>query len=164
MRRGRRGSTLIEFTLVGIPMIFILLSITEMARGMWVYHSLASATNSAARLASLHGAGCGTPNNCLITLDTLASTIQHSAPGLIPGTLNVTFTSTAGDTTCNPLSACIGNSTQWPPSGANAVGANIEVSGSYLFRSGLAIFVPGAGGLLFGQVRFKAYSRQQVQF
>jgi Flp pilus assembly protein TadG len=163
-RNRLRGSTLIEFTLVGIPMIFILLSIAEMARGLWVYHSLAVAVNSAARLASLHGAGCGTPNSCTITIGTIATNFQQAAPGLIPGAINVSLISPAGTTTCNPLSTCGGNSTQWPPSGGNSVGANVEVSATYVYQSGLSIFVPGSGGLLFGQVRFTANSRQQVQF
>ena len=44
--RGRTGSTLIEFTLVGIPLIFVLISTFEMARGMWNYQTLAYAVRA----------------------------------------------------------------------------------------------------------------------
>ena len=42
MTRNRlRGSATIEMALVGIPIIFTLSSRFEMARGMWIYHTLA---------------------------------------------------------------------------------------------------------------------------
>ena len=55
-RRG--GSSLIEFTLVGIPLIFVLLSTFEMARGMWLYHTLAYAARQGTRYAIVHGVNC----------------------------------------------------------------------------------------------------------
>ena len=70
-RRQRGGSTVIEFTLVGIPMIFVFISTFEMARGMWIYHSLAYAVKEATRYASVHGASCTTsPNTCGVTIGT----------------------------------------------------------------------------------------------
>ena len=60
-RRDRRsGTTLLEFVLVGIPLLFLGISITEMARGMWQYHTLQFATKQAAAYASVHGATCDT--------------------------------------------------------------------------------------------------------
>ena len=111
-RRTARGSTLVEFTLVGIPLIFIMISVAEMARGMWVYHSLVVAVNSTARLASMHGAGCGSPNSCTITLGTVASNLQTAAPGLIPGLVNLTLTSPAGTANCNPVTSCTSGASQ----------------------------------------------------
>jgi hypothetical protein len=163
-RRRRRGSSLVEFTFVGIPLLFILIAVAEMSRGMWSYYLLATAVNTACRTASLHGAGCGSPNSCQVTIGTLATQIQSAGPGLIPQSINVTLTSPSGSTTCNPLSSCSGNSSVWPPAGGNSVGANIEISATYVFSSGLAMFVPGSGGFIFGKARFAAYSRQQVQF
>ena len=49
--RSAKGSTLLEFTLVGIPVIFVLISTIEMARGMWMYHTLCHAVKEAARFA-----------------------------------------------------------------------------------------------------------------
>jgi Flp pilus assembly protein TadG len=41
--QGGKGSAIVEFTLVAIPLIFIQISIVEICRGMWDYHSLAQA-------------------------------------------------------------------------------------------------------------------------
>ena len=54
MRRAkgnRKGVAMIEFTFVGIPMIFVLVSSFEMARGMWIYHTMAYAVKEGARYA-----------------------------------------------------------------------------------------------------------------
>src|SRR5215471_18790761 len=53
--RQRGGSSLIEFTLVGIPIIFVLISTFEMSRGMWLYHTLAYAAREGTRYAIVHG-------------------------------------------------------------------------------------------------------------
>src|SRR5215831_11346653 len=42
-RQFQRGATTVEMTLVGIPLMFVLVSIFEMSRGMWVYHTVANA-------------------------------------------------------------------------------------------------------------------------
>src|SRR5882762_5274489 len=58
-RRDRcRGSNILEFTLVGIPLVFILISTFEMARGMWNYHVMAYAVKEGTRYASVHGNNC----------------------------------------------------------------------------------------------------------
>ena len=57
-RRRRRGATMLEMTLVGIPTIFILISIFEISRGIWMYETLAYAAKAGVRFASVHGADC----------------------------------------------------------------------------------------------------------
>ena len=47
MRNRERGTTLLEFTLVGIPLIFLLISTVEISRGMWQYHTLAHLPHNA---------------------------------------------------------------------------------------------------------------------
>ena len=42
-RKSQRGGSLIEFTFVGIPLMFVLISIFEASRGMWTYNLLAHA-------------------------------------------------------------------------------------------------------------------------
>ena len=42
-RRAQRGATTIEMTLVGIPIIFLLISTFEISRGMWMYNTAATA-------------------------------------------------------------------------------------------------------------------------
>jgi Flp pilus assembly protein TadG len=51
--KERGGTSLVEFTLVGIPMIFLLISTFEVARGMWEYHTLAYAVKEGTRVPSL---------------------------------------------------------------------------------------------------------------
>ena len=57
---------MLEFVLVGIPLIFVILSIFEIARGMWTYQTLAFAVREGTRYAIMHGKGCASPNTCLL--------------------------------------------------------------------------------------------------
>ncbi len=159
MPRARHGNTILEFTLAAIPMIFAQISIVEICRGMWDYHSLAQAVKAASRLASTRGAGCAAAG-CTVTVGQIAA----NAVGMPATSLNVTLTSNAGTVSCAPLSNCLADSGSWPPAGGNAVGSDIVVSGSYIFNSALTMFVPGKGGTQFSGVTFKAYSRQVVVY
>ena len=40
---------MVEMTMVGIPLIFMLLAIFEMSRGMWMYHTLSYAVKNGVR-------------------------------------------------------------------------------------------------------------------
>jgi Flp pilus assembly protein TadG len=162
-RNGRKGNAIIEFTLVAIPLIFIQISIVEMCRGMWDYHSLAQAVKVASREAATRGAGCAGAG-CAMTVGQIATTISGFAVGMPASSLNVTLTSNAGNVTCNPLSTCAGNNTVWPPAGGNAVGSDIIITGSYNFTSMLMMFVPGTNGMQFSGVTFTAKSRQVLLF
>ena len=75
---------MIEFTLVGIPMIFLLISIFEISRAMWNYHTLAFAIREATRYAAVHGSGCSTDphNSCQATVAQVAQRIQDAGIGL----------------------------------------------------------------------------------
>ena len=153
-RRRNRGQTLLEFTFVGIPMIFTLISIFEISRGMWIYHTLAYSVKVGVRYASVHGLNCGpslndpqNPNNCLVTMGaktmspadcnvisgvtpspgpppSVATAIWCAGVGLDPSTTTLTFTDNFGTTNC-ALNAC--PATTWPTPGSAAVnnkGAN----------------------------------------
>jgi Flp pilus assembly protein TadG len=169
-RRGqRRGSTLIEFTLVGIPMIFVLISTFEMARGMWIYHTLAYAVKEATRYASVHGVSCTTsPNSCGVTIGDIATVLKRSGPALIPNQLTVTFKPSAGSSTTGTLATLMTSTTAWPPAspaGTNAIGQPLTISAVYPFRSAIAMFWPGTkaqGGP--GLVYFPASSTDRIQF
>lgn len=160
---GRRGNAIIEFTLVAIPLLFIQISIVEICRGMWDYHSLAQAVKAAARAAATRGAGCA-GTGCAMTVGQMAATISGYAIGMPASSLNVTLTSNAGNVTCNPLSACTASATVWPPAGGNSVGSDIIVSGSYNFSSMVMMFVPGTKGMQFSGVTFMAKSRQSILY
>ena len=164
-KHREKGQSLIEFTLVGIPLIFAIISIVEVSRGMWAYHSLCYAMNEATRFVATKGKGCsfGT-NSCAVTVGGIAQQIANTA-ALPPSDLNVTLYSASGNVPCNPISACYNDNTTWPPNGDNAPGTDIKVAGQYTFVSALGMFWPGAGrGENFGTFYFPAYSRQQMQF
>jgi Flp pilus assembly protein TadG len=105
-RRNQTGRSLIEFTLVGIPLILILISVIDMSIAMWDYHTLAYAVREGARYASTKGQGCTySGNTCGITVANVAQQIASAGLGLVPGQLKVTLTSSAGSVTCNPVSS-----------------------------------------------------------
>lgn len=169
MRRRSRecgGSTLVEFTLVGIPMIFVLISTFEMARGMWLYHTLAYAIKAGARYASVHGWDCSqNTNNCLVTIGQVASVIQTAGPGIDVTQLQVTFQPAGKALWPRTLQNCLGDNTYWPPAGSNGVGTPITISGTYPFTSAIAMFWPGTRPQgTFAAVTFPASSTEHIQF
>jgi len=165
----RGGTTMIEFILVGIPMIFVLISIFEMGRGMWTYHSLAYAVKEAARYASVHGESCTTaPNSCGVTIGNIATVLKTAGTALIPSQTTVTFTPASGSATTGTLSSLLSNNTAWPPSspsGTNSIGQLITISAKIPFRSAMSMFWPGTrpqGAV--GLVYFPASSTERIQF
>jgi Flp pilus assembly protein TadG len=168
-RKRRRGATLIEFVLAGIPAIFLIISVEEIGRGMWNYHTLARAVNAAAHLAAVRGQGCTTStNSCSVSVGTITTAIQSAGPGLLPNKLKVQLTTNSGDvTTCNPISNCTSSSTTWPPStnSDNVPGKGLTVSAQYSFQTPLAMFWPGAGKAdLASSFTFPAASTQLILF
>jgi Flp pilus assembly protein TadG len=161
--RVRKGSSAVEFTLAAIPMLFVQISLVEICRGMWDYHSLAEAVKVTSRAVATRGADCA-GLGCSMTVGQVAQLVANYAVGMPPSALNVTLTSNAGNVSCTPLSSCLGNSAVWPPSGGNSVGSDIVISGSYAFTSALSMFVPGTGGMRFSAVTFTAQSRQTLLF
>ena len=170
-RKARqRGSSIVEFTLVGIPLIFVLISIFEISRGMWIYHTLAYAVTEGTRYAIVHGENCSlSPNTCSVTVSDVAKKIQYVGVGLLPDQLTLTFTAPAGGTatTCL-LQDCLKapyNAQVWPPSGANVPGTDITISAKYPFSSAIAMFWPGAGpSLVFPTFNLPATSTERIQF
>jgi len=176
-RKKRLGSALVEFTLVSIMVIFVWISIEEMARGMWIYHTLQYAVKMTAAYASMHGATCSiTPNSCSVNVSTVVGVFKATAIGVPMNQVTLTLTTASGAaTTCNPVSTCSSNaawSTMWPPSsnGDNAVGKDIYIRADYVFHTALAMFVPGKGRVAFGSNQgagtfdFPGYSHQSILF
>jgi Flp pilus assembly protein TadG len=169
---------MIEFTLVGIPIVFVFISIFEMARGMWVYHTLAYAVKDAMRYAVVHGrdydsASADSPKRNRVV--DIADRIRWAGVGLDPRDLTVNLTTSDGSVTCGPMSSCLpstdpaspgpGNVAQWPAYPGNIRGSTLEITASYRFPSALSMFWPGAGpGMVFGTIFFRANSRERVQF
>ena len=161
------GSMLLEFTLVGVPLIFLLVSVFELCRGMWTYHMVGASVKAGTRYAVVHGQDCAVPpNTCLITIGDIAGRIKASGRGLLWDQFNVNFVSGDGTTISCPLNSCFSNGTTWPPLTANAVGKPVQISGTYPFRSIISMFWPGNGmpsGTL-GSTNFTAVSQEPIQF
>ncbi len=166
--RTRRGSTLVEMTLVGIPLIFALISIFEIARAMWVYHTLAYALKEGTRYAIVHGINCTTlPNSCGVTVGNIAAKIRDAGVGLDPNRLQVQMQSLNGadDTGLQTLTTLLGRSTPWPTGTGAAMQAPVTFTAQIPFTSAMAMFWPGVGqSVKFGTFLFPASSRETVQF
>jgi hypothetical protein len=180
-RSRKKGSAMIEFTLVGIPVIFILISIFEISRGMWIYETVAYSVREGARLAAVHGSDCGTVqanNVCSLTIGNIANVIsnQGAGIGLDSGTLNVTiktglpFTNlaTAPSYTTGPtlMKNLLTNNTVFSNQAGTTPGNDVEVSATYPFQSALVMFWPGSknGIQHFAVVNFAASSRERIEF
>ncbi|MEQ1885490.1 MAG: TadE family protein [Bryobacteraceae bacterium] len=164
------GQTLVEFIFVGIPMVFILISIFEIARGMWMYNTLAYAVREGVRFASVHGINCvynppSVNNNCSKSIAQIARVIQDAGVGIDPAQTDVRFVSQAGVVSCT-LTACAANSTIWPPatSNANQLGQPIRIEVQTPFRSAIAMFWPGSRAQSFAVATFPASSTDIVQY
>ncbi len=167
-KRNRRGATIVEFVLCGIPMLFAWISIVEMARGMWYYHTLQYAVKRAASYLTVHGATCATkPNTCTIQIKDVAGVLSTNAIGIPNNTMNVTFTSQSGTSvSCNPLSSCSANATQWPPTtnSDNQVGKYVQIRADITFHSALSMWVPWQGGVQFGVFDLPGFSQEMIRF
>jgi Flp pilus assembly protein TadG len=170
-RRARRGSALIEFTLVGIMFLFIWIGIVQMAIGMWRYHTLQYAVKETGAYVSVHGLSCTLqPNSCAIQIKDAAQVLRNLAFSIPATTMNVTFTALAADrvtevshVSCR-LDACLTDTTAWPPAGSNASGKDFTVKADYLFQSSLSMVAPGQEPMQFGTFRLSGYTHQVVVF
>jgi TadE-like protein len=158
---------MLDFTLVGIPLIFILIGTFEMSRGMWSYHTLAYAVKRGVRYSVVHGQNCAKPPNaCTVTIGQISSVIQSAGVGLPADLVTLKFTPAKGSVTTCLLSDCLANSSDWPPSSANARGQDIRISGTFAFNSAMLMFWPGAGPAI-GRTRvvnLSADSRESIQY
>jgi len=167
LARHTTGSAIMEFTLVGIPIIFLLISLFEVGRGMWTYHMVAASVKAGTRYASVHGLDCTIPpNSCLVTIGQIAGRIQQSGRGLLWDQLNLTFTPANGTAVTCTLDNCLSNTSTFPPLASNSPGIPIAISGTYPFRSIISMFWPGAGhpAGMFAATNFGTVSKEVIQF
>jgi Flp pilus assembly protein TadG len=166
MRNRRRGSTLLEFTLTAIPMLFLSLSVVECALAMLEYDSMANAATVAARYAANHGATCAqSPNSCTVRIEDVANLIAATTWIISTSTLNVTFTDPSGSTTCE-LSVCKTNASTFPSStsNANAVGNPITIKVTHTTVNPLPMFWPPKADADDTGYTLGAASVQVIQF
>jgi hypothetical protein len=176
MRKPRRsGQTLVEFTFVGIPVMFTLICIFEISRGMWIYTTLNHSVKEAVRYAIVHGQNCGingnscqvalgpAVNHCNGTNSTIAEVIQCAGIGLDPTKTQVRFTSTQGTTAWYNLNA-VPATTPWPPANGNSSGQAITIEMQTPFTTALSMLWPGASPVKFASGTFGASSSDQIQY
>lgn len=164
--RKRRGSTMLEFVLVGIPVIFIMISLFDTARGMWVYHTLSYSVREATRYASVHGIGCKAPQTCQITIGQIVTRIKNTGVGLDPSAVTATFTPAVGSATSGTLASLASSTAIFPPNTANSTGQTLQISLVYPFKTILAIFWVGDGRPINDSQTFHlgASSKVQIQY
>ena len=181
-RRRRRGATMVEMTLVGIPTIFILISIFEISRGIWMYETLANAAKAGVRYATVHGADCvtsgsqgqfnlygGIYNACTVTAGGVANVIKQNGVGLDLTATTVQFTSHAGTIGPAALGTCIAGGTCgsiWPPNDgiSNTPGQSISIEVIAPFKSALALFFPGARAVSFAVSNLAGSSKDNMRY
>lgn len=165
----QRGSALIEFTLVGIGLIFVLISTFEMARGMWVYHTLSHVSKEATRYLIVHGIECQARPACAAnaTLGAFASRVQYHGVGLLPGSLEIQVFRNSTQVVGSggnfvTLSSLSGSTTIWDANSTTGQAVNVVVR--YPFRSALAMLWPGSSPVTFSMVNLGASSWDTIQF
>ena len=163
-----RGAVTIEMTLVGIPLIFILIMTFEVSRGMWMYDTMAAAVKEGVRFSIVHGQDCVTTppmnNTCAKTIADTALEIQKTGVGLDPQKTQLTFIAAGATVATCTLTGCASNVSLWPPSGSNGAGSVIEIDVEAPFCSALAGFWPGAHPVSFAVTKFAANSTDSIQF
>jgi len=156
---------MVEFTLVGIPVVFALISIFELSLGMWQYHTLAHAIREGTRFAIVHGKGCDSAN-CRVTVGDIAQHIR--TVGLVQNDLNLEFESEHGGTVSCRLDACLAKTSRpgdiWPPAGSDSPGMEVTIRGVYSVHTILMMFnMAGSTGGAF-TFRLPAASTDIIQF
>ena len=165
-RPGTKGVAILEFSLIGIGLIFVVISFFEVARGMWIYHTMAYAVREGARYASVHGKNCAAPASCLVTVSQIAAVVKSAGPGLDPDNTTLTLTPAAGSATTDTITNLLGNTgTDWPPVAGYAPGQPVKISATYPFRTFLALFWMGQRTLNDSQTfQLGASSTELIQF
>lgn len=164
-RRSQRGFGIIEFTIITIPVLCLTVAIVEAALASWQYHSMAYAVEVATRYACTHGRTCTkNGNSCTITVSDVANLVAKQAPALDAGRLNVTLTTNAASVTCNPITACYANTSQFPNSTDNGVGFDITIRATYEIRNPVPMLWTGSQFSAGGAFTLGAVSRQNIVY
>jgi len=162
----RRGSALLEFTFVGVPVVFLTISIVTAAIGAWQFTTMEYAIQVTNRYISTHGRGCSqNGNSCTLTLGQVTTMISQQALALDGSKLSVTLTTASSSRTCNPINTCTSSSDQFPSSTDNGVNQDVTILATYPIANPAIIFWPGAGrSSAGGYFNLSATTRQRIQF
>ncbi len=166
---------MIEFTLVALPLMFVLTGFFTLGIGMWNYHTVSNAAREGARFAARHANECTQHgNNCAATQAAIARVIRSWSTGLAPyRNVQVTLRGMGSVPTVGPtsLTTMMGNtSSYWPTRSATAgtvpggkIGDELQVEIAYPF--GLSIvYLPVGDQPVFPPLTFRATSREMIQY
>lgn len=172
--RARKGSSMLEFTFVAIPVMFILVGIFELSRAMWVYNTISNGVKEGTRFAIVHGNNCSyPPNNCKVTIGQICGLMQYQMAGLDPELVTVTLQRQLDGSPFNftTLTTCLASSQVFPSqvsaAAPNAIGSQgqwLQIRASYRFDSALAFYWTGQRGFTFGRFNLGAVSRERIQY
>ena len=179
-RRLARGNALIEFTLVGIPIMFVLISVFEVSRAFWQYDTFGHALREGARYASVHSNNCGVfPNFCTTSVADVADRIMFQGAGIWPPDVQqVEFIWGDADTgtvafTCTTLENCLSGGSQraaaaampWPEGQPGGMASRpVTIRAEYQFRTAIAMFWPGSAPVSVGAFELPASSTEMVHY
>lgn len=151
---------------MGIPVIFLTISVFEASLMMWQYHTMAEAVQIVAQYITAHGYNCSNGNSCAITIGTIAGYIEQTGVGLDPSRLNVTISSANSSTSCAPVNTCTSSSVQFPPAanGDYNVGNDITVTATYSMHNPITMFWPSRASDSVGVLTLGATSTQRIVF
>jgi Flp pilus assembly protein TadG len=162
---SRRGATMVEFTLLGVPALFLCMSVVMTGIGMWQFFTLSYAATQTARFASMHGNSCTqNGNTCQVTRADVATYFQAQALALSAGSTVLTMTDGSGAITCNPVTSCPSGTSKFPSNGNNAIGSNITIIATYPVSNPLFMYWPGAGKVNPGTYTVGARSTQEILY
>jgi len=164
-KSSRRGSTLIEFSLIGIPLILSSVAVVAVALDMWQFHTLAFGTQTTTRFIAMHGRDCAqNGSTCTLTLDDIETFFASHAIALDPSQAVLTLRSATAVATCNPLKSCAGNMTQFPSATDNGVNFDITLTATYPVTNPAAMMLPGTSRTGVSTYNLFAMSRQRITF
>jgi len=175
-RQRQRGSQTLEFTLLGIPLIFLLFSIANMSFAMLTLHTLQESIEQGARFASTRGSSCSSgTNSCTVKIQQIADVIASAAAGISATKLKITFTPPAGGTTvtCSNLNACVSSCSSgcngsrtlsWPDGTNNTPGQDIIIAADCTLVAPMFMFWTGSAPTRISSTTFHATSRQRLMF
>lgn len=163
--RSRRGSTLVEYALTGIPLIFAQIGVAWLALSMWQSHSLQSAAEATTAYVSAHGAEYVSSTGTAVQIRDIAAVFAAKVPHLPPAAITLTFTAGTGVRRACRLDHCKTDTTAWPPSTDNAVGTDVAVHATLDTRIPLAmISIGGSSARQSGAAEPPGNSHRQIVY
>lgn len=164
----KRGSAMLEIMIAGIACVTLMISTVQLGLVMWNYHTLAYAVHETNRYVASHGRSCTTGGNaCAITVGTIATMLKSKAVGVNASSVVMTLTSASGTVvTCNPLSSCLTDTTQWPPVPHldNNPTKLITMTAKLTLNTAIVALWYGARGTRIGTVTLPATSQIPIVF